>query len=123
MKKLVHMKRMFTAKISQGLFCFKEVKTVFSDTLFELRIGNSRTLKKVKKNRRHPIIPKIPITILNPIRSFPFPKKATKVKAVELTMVAPKKAKNLREVDSAVLSSVSFVRLGKIEAIGTFTKV
>lgn len=69
------------------------------------------------------MIPKIPMTILKPCLSLPLPKKATNVKAVELTIVAPKKAKNLREVDSAVLSSASFVRLGRIEAIGTFTSV
>ena len=69
------------------------------------------------------MIPKIAITILNPILSSPLPKKATSVKAVELTIVAPKKAKNFRDVDKAVRSSVSFVKLGRIEAIGTFTNV
>lgn len=63
------------------------------------------------------------MTILKPNCSFPLPKTATSVKTDELTIVAPRKAKNFREVDSAVLSSVSFVKLGKIDAIGTFTNV
>ena len=50
------------------------------------------------------------------IRTDPF-------KAVELTTVEPRKAKNLRVVDRAVRSWVSAVRLGRMEAMGMFTTV
>ena len=67
--------------------------------------------------------PKIIITIRKPRASLPLPRESTSFNAVELTTVEPRKAKNLRVVDRAVLSWVSVVRLGRMEAMGMFTTV
>ena len=108
--------------MSHGRFIFSEERTFFKE-IFSCFVGISLTLKKVNKKTRQLMKPKMIISILKPFAWFPSPNAATNRNAVALTTVAPRKAKNFLVVDNAVRSSVSAVKLGKMDAIGTLTIV
>lgn len=96
------MKIMLGAKISQGLFLPRDTRLSFRETHSAAVFTRSFTVAKVKKNNRHPMKPKIIITIRKPRASLPLHRESTSFKAAELTTVEPRKAKNLRVVDRAV---------------------
>ena len=77
----------FSAKSFHGLLWIRQEMLAFRLTFSCLMVTRSFVLKKQKKNTRHPITPKIIITIRNPSASFPFPNLSTRVRANALTTV------------------------------------
>ena len=95
----------------------------FKLTFSELVLTLSFVFAKQKKNTKHPMIPKMIITIRKPNASFPFPNLSTKVNANALTTVEPIDEKNVRHDANTVLSCGSSLNAGKIDAIGILTIV
>ena len=83
----------------------------------------SFVLKKQKKKTRHPMTPKIIITIRKPSASLPFPNLSTSVRANALTTVEPTEEKKVLQDARTVLSCGSSLSAGRIDAIGIFTTV
>ena len=114
---------MFMANTFHGVFSPSDIIVSFNVALLCFLEDYFPSQGNVKKKQTQPTIPNIPITIRNPKASFPLPVTCTRVRAVADTIEDPRKARNFLQVAKTVLSFMSSVKVGKIDAKGILTTV